>query len=110
MKINKKKNNTLVESGVTLQKLNKNSIPCSRLHYEAAASSHNKISVQIYGALENNFSFPARELGYKYTDSEGFLILKSFDLSLDTPVEALHYLRLGVVKYLIEHLKSHSCW
>ncbi|KAI9476522.1 MAG: hypothetical protein EXX96DRAFT_301404 [Benjaminiella poitrasii] len=75
----------------------------NRARYVLAATSNNRKNVEITGALSIE-SLTAHNLSFELTGSQGLLQLESFDPSLDTPVDALHCLPLGVAKYLIEHL------
>jgi hypothetical protein len=102
-KSSKKKNRSLLESGITVESLNCVYNNRSRNHYILAASDCSRKNVQIVDALEAG-ALNAYDLSFKNTGSQDLLLLNSFDPSQDTPVEALHCLPLGVAKYLIEHL------
>ncbi|KAG0925842.1 hypothetical protein G6F30_013236 [Rhizopus arrhizus] len=102
-KSSKKKNRSLLESGITVDSLNSVYNNRSRNHYVLAASDCSRKNVQIVDALEAG-ALNACDLSFKNTGSQDLLLLNSFDPSQDTPVEALHCLPLGVAKYLIEHL------
>lgn len=103
LKIIKKKNKTIEQSGVTTEQLNQVHTCRTRSHYILAASDKDRKKVKIDDALPG-FSLSAHDLSFKFTGSQDFLQLDSFDPSRDTPIEVLHCLPLGVVKYLIEHL------
>lgn len=68
-----------------------------------AASNKDRKRVIIEDAVPGG-PLSAHDLSFKQTGSQDFLQPDSFDPSLDTPVEALHYLPLGVVKHLLDHL------
>ncbi|KAG0923714.1 hypothetical protein G6F32_014173 [Rhizopus arrhizus] len=104
-KSSKKKNRSLLESGITVDSLNSVYNNRSRNHYVLAASDCSRKNVQIVDALEAG-ALNACDLSFKNTGSQDLLLLNSFDPSQDTPVEALHCLPLGVAKYLIEHLET----
>lgn len=103
IKANKKKGKTLLESGATIEKLNNVYRLMNHAHYILASSSIDRKNVRIDEVLPTG-SLTACDLSFKHTGSQDLLTLESFDPSLNTPVESLHYLSLGVTKYLIDHL------
>ncbi|KAI8138646.1 hypothetical protein BJV82DRAFT_696885 [Fennellomyces sp. T-0311] len=48
----------------------------------------------------------APELGFKKTGAEDLLKLEAFNPSQDTPVEVLHTVMLGIIKYMLNYTGS----
>ncbi|KAI8334556.1 hypothetical protein BD560DRAFT_461017 [Blakeslea trispora] len=103
LKQSKKKRQTLLESNVTPDALNKPGPKRFKSHYVLAATQENRKDVRMESEMPGS-TLTAADYSYKNTGSKDLLHLESFDPTLDTPVEVLHCLPLGVVKYLVTHL------
>ncbi|KAL0096841.1 hypothetical protein J3Q64DRAFT_1827922 [Phycomyces blakesleeanus] len=85
-------------------------------HYKIAATDPTCKEKAIPGILPNannlylkmekpiNKALILADLGYSHTGTDNLLCLQSFNPALDTPVEILHTVALGVCKYLLNHL------
>ncbi|SAL95007.1 hypothetical protein [Absidia glauca] len=87
--------------GYNPELLNKRYLERTRDHYCLAATTLDR-STMIPDVLENPIK--ASDLSYRTKGADDLLKLKSFDPSIDTPVEILHSILLGVADYLVQHL------
>lgn len=84
--------------------------PCRKRYYKKPIRKrYQTLSRSTLTLDQLNKSYPKRtsaeDLSFKNTRSDAALFkLSSYNPSQDTAIEALHFISLGVVRYLIEHL------
>ncbi|CAO3599396.1 unnamed protein product [Absidia cylindrospora] len=71
--------------------------PCRKCYQQNYRSTRRKRNVPAIEQLTNE-----QEFKYKDTEAEALLELESFDPPLDTQVEVLHTILLGITKYLVD--------